>query len=52
VMRVRGLAAANEAGPGGDEPKVLLVAIAPGLGHRQDAPSNVLVRRAWRYGAL
>ena len=37
MMRIRWLAAANEAGLGGDETKVRLVAIAPGLGYRQDA---------------
>jgi hypothetical protein len=36
-MGIRGLSAADEAGLGGDEPKVLLVAIAPRLGNRQDA---------------
>jgi hypothetical protein len=37
MMWIRWLAAADEAGLGGDETKVRLVAIAPGLGDRQDA---------------
>jgi hypothetical protein len=37
VMGIGWLATADQAGLGGDEPKVLLVAIAPRLGDGQDA---------------
>src|SRR5260370_40931060 len=37
VMWIGGFAPADEAGVGGDEPQVLPVAVAPGLGDRQGA---------------
>jgi hypothetical protein len=58
VMGIRRLAAADQAGLRGDEPQVLLVAVAPGFGNGEDAlvdavglinSRNIRFRR-WRRG--